>query len=131
MLDDMPDKWNCNILFKRSFQEEAKELSRDYPSLHDTLKNLQEVLKISPYMGEPLGDDLGIIPLKLRHIGSGQENLLHVITYVFELVFSLGKKADEGSIWVLMLAIYDNSTMSEEGFEKLIEKLLNSLSNIR
>lgn len=131
MLDDMPNKWNCNIWFKKSFREEAEVLSKDYPSLHDILKNLQEVLEISPYMGEPLSNDLCIIPLKIRHVGSSQENLLHVITYVFELVFSLGKKTDEGSIWVLMLAIYDTSTMSEEGFEKLIEKLLNSLSNIR
>ncbi|HEY6978653.1 MAG TPA: type II toxin-antitoxin system RelE/ParE family toxin [Chitinophagaceae bacterium] len=80
------------------FRNEAKKLSKKYPSLKRDLATLAEELSINPAMGTALGKDFYKIRLAITSKGKGKSGGARVITCVRIIANT-----------VYLAAIYDKS----------------------
>lgn len=82
----------------RTFDIQAKRLSKKYPSLKKEILNLIELLEGNPITGDSLGNDCYKIRLAIESKGKGKSGGARVITNVYVS----GKE-------VFLLSIYDKS----------------------
>jgi len=106
---------NFNVLTIKSFDKEAKRLSKKYPSLKNELLELIELLEENPTTGEPIGKDCYKIRLQIQSKGKGKSGGARVITNVY---------VSEQTVY--LLSIYDKSEKQNLSNFELI-KLLNDI----
>ena len=96
----------------KAFDDNAKKLSKKYPSLKNDLSELIEKLEKEPFTGISLGHGCYKIRLKIRSKGKGKSGGGRVITYVYIVAET-----------VFLLSIYDKSDIADMEDHELIDLL--------
>lgn len=92
-----------NIFTTVNFKKEYKRLLKKYPSLKDEIADLGKTLSANPLQGQPLGNNVYKIRLKVKSKGKGKRGGARVVTkvkIVDEIVylFSIYSKGDKDDI---------------------------------
>ena len=103
---------NYEVFTIRTFDIQAKRLSKKYPSLKNEILNLIELLEDNPIIGDPLGHDCYKIRLAIESKGKGKSGGARVITNVYV-------SAKE----VYLLSIYDKSEKQNLNSSELVNLL--------
>ncbi len=101
----------------KRFKREFKRLKRKYRSLPDDVAGLVTEIRLTPQLGEPLGNDCYKIRLAISSKGRGKSGGARVITHV------LVARLAEDPTTVYLLAIYDKSeiaSLSREEIDALV-----------
>ena len=108
-----------SVVVVEKFKKEAKRLVRKYPSLIQELRELAEILAVTPNKGTPLGGNVYKIRLAIRSKGKGKSAGARVITYVVT-----------EDLEVYLLAIYDKSEFDNID-DKIIKHIIKDLQKGR
>jgi len=109
---------NYRIEATPHFRNEAKKLSKKYPSLKNDIAALAEELSINPKTGTPLGNDFYKVRLAIKSKGKGKSGGARVVTCVRIIANT-----------VYLASIYDKSN-KEDITNKELKELARQFLNI-
>src|SRR4051794_10560179 len=89
-----------NVITIKSFDRQAKRLSKKYPSLKKELNELIITLAKNPFLGTSIGHDCFKIRLAIKSKAKGKSGGARVITNLYV----------KGNL-IILLAIYDKSEL--------------------
>lgn len=104
-----------NVVTIKTFDDNAKKLSKKYQSLKGEISDLIDLLEDNPFTGTTIGKGCYKIRLKVKSKGKGKSGGARVITYVYIIEET-----------VFLLTIFDKSE-KENLTDKEIYDLLNEL----
>ena len=111
-----------NLFFSKNFAKEAKELSKKFRSLKESIDKLSSELLENPYLGDAYGAKIYKVRIADKSKDGGKSGGFRVLYYHLTIT--------EEGIDILLMSIFnktDKATIKKEEALKLLNKILGDI----